>query len=83
MVKRLLRLDLLRRLPHLVQLTAVALEFIQEPVQVLEHQNLVIQGERREDAVDADLETLHLWLGEPVDRDARHAHAVHRAAGLK
>src|ERR1022692_2175311 len=29
----------------------------------------------------ADLDTLRLRLGGPVDRDARHAHAVHRAAG--
>src|ERR1022692_3521808 len=71
-VKRLLRLDLLRRLPHLIQLAAVALEFIQEPVQVLEHEDLV-QGERRENAVDADLDTLHLGPGGPVDRDAGHA----------
>ena len=80
LVERLLGLDPLRRLPHLIQLAAVALKFIQEPVQVLEHENLV-QRERREDAVDADLDTLHLRLGGPVDRDARHAHAVHRAAG--
>jgi hypothetical protein len=49
-------------------------------VQVLEHEDL-IQGERREDAIDADLDRLHLRLGGPVDRNARHAHAVHRAAG--
>src|SRR5471032_794707 len=56
-VKRLLRLDLLRRLPHLVQLAAVTLELIQEPVQVVKN---LVQSKRRKDAVDADLDTLHL-----------------------
>jgi hypothetical protein len=53
-VKRLLRLGWL---PHLIQLARIRLHLIQEPMQVVEHENLV-QSECRVDAVDADLDHL-------------------------
>jgi hypothetical protein len=52
-----------------LQLAAVALEFIQKPVQIVEDKNLV-ERERREHAVDADLTSglAGPWIGMPATR---------------